>query len=75
MLGDVQLGTRTSEVLTCFAKTALGYNFNAEETKNMDRFEKSQFSPEMRTLLKLMVHTKAFRRQILRDRKEEVMAA
>lgn len=31
ILGDIQLGTRTSEVLTCFAKTALGYNFNSEE--------------------------------------------
>lgn len=29
--GGVHLGARTVEVLVCFAKTALGYNFNTEE--------------------------------------------
>jgi hypothetical protein len=32
------LGARITEVLICFAKTALGYNFNVEEQKNMDNF-------------------------------------
>ena len=58
----VHLGARTVEVLICFAKTALGYNLNAEELKNMDSFEKSQFNSEEKTILKLMVHTKAYRR-------------
>ena len=60
--GVVNLGARIVEVLICFAKTALGYNFNTEEIKNMDSFEKSQFNSEEKTILKLMVHTKAYRR-------------
>jgi hypothetical protein len=42
--GGVHLGARAAEVLICFAKTALGYNFNAEEHKNLDSFKNSQFN-------------------------------
>lgn len=37
------MGAIAADLILCFAKTALGYNFNNEDQKNMDSYKKQEF--------------------------------